>query len=63
MLLTVHCHLLTNDHMAVGSTCAIFFFASTICVSPELSDPSDVSGAGGPGDRLWPGQRGGGAAS
>lgn len=50
--------------MAVALTCpAIILFLFPVCVSPELSDPSDVSGAGGSCDRLWPGQGGGGAAS
>lgn len=35
----------------------------TVYVPPELSDPGDVSGSGGPGDRLWPSQGSGGVAS
>lgn len=33
------------------------------CFSAELSDPNDIPRSGGPGDRLWSRERGGGTAS
>lgn len=57
----VHCPLLAKYHTAVVLTCVAISFLD--CVSAELSDPGDVSGSGGSGDWLRPGQRSGGAAS
>lgn len=60
----LHFPLLAEYHIAVVLTCVTIILILVFCLFlKELPDPGDISGSGGPGDWLRPGQGSGGAAS